>query len=96
MQRSKGRRSVPLAMRWVTVVAVLLFIPLLIAQQGAIQKDPPQTTGAPANSGPPPKAVFTETKHTFGEVQRGEVLTHTFTVKNEGKSDLLISKVSPG
>lgn len=43
-----------------------------------------------------PKAVFKELTYDFGEVKRGDRLSHTFIVKNEGKGNLLISNVTPG
>jgi len=48
--------------------------------------------GAP----PAPKLVIAQAEHNFGEVKAGEVVTHTFVVKNEGKADLLIKNVVPG
>ena len=43
-----------------------------------------------------PKLVIASTEHNFGEVKAGEVLTHSFVVKNEGTADLEIKNVVPG
>ena len=41
--------------------------------------------------------IFLETKeYDSGSVYEGEIVTHTFAVKNKGKGDLLIQKVNPG
>ncbi len=42
-----------------------------------------------------PKIVIDKTEHNFGEVKKGENVSHTFVFKNEGKADLLIRNVAP-
>ena len=40
-----------------------------------------------------PKIVFSENTFEFEEIKQGETVEHTFTITNEGKSDLIIRKV---
>jgi hypothetical protein len=42
-----------------------------------------------------PKLVVEEVKYYFGKVKQGEVVRHTFKIKNEGTAELLIHDVSP-
>ena len=58
----------------------------------AIPAPPP---AAPAPTGPQPKAVVEELTFNAGDVAKGDVIDHDFTVKNTGKADLLILSVKP-
>lgn len=40
-----------------------------------------------------PKIVFESKVFNFGNIKEGEVISHTFNFKNEGKSDLIIRKI---
>lgn len=42
-----------------------------------------------------PAAIFPEFTHDFGEVVKGDKLTHSFVVKNEGDELLVIESVQP-
>lgn len=42
-----------------------------------------------------PKISIAKTEHNFGEVNKGETVSHTFVFKNEGEADLLIRNVAP-
>ena len=42
-----------------------------------------------------PKVKLDATEHNFGAVKEGEVVSHTFKVKNEGVAELVIHNVSP-
>lgn len=44
----------------------------------------------------PPKAVFTSLVHDAGQVERGELVTHEFTFRNSGGSDLVILSTKAG
>jgi len=95
MQRLHGWKRLSRTGIWATLVAALLFLPISIAQQSAPLTGTDQGV-VPTKPAPPPKAVFKETKHAFGDVQRGEPMSHTFVVKNEGEGPLTITNVSPG
>ena len=45
---------------------------------------------------PAPAAVFDELVHDFGQVSRGEKLTHVFVIRNEGNAPLEVLNVKPG
>lgn len=40
-----------------------------------------------------PKVLFTEKTHDFGEINQGDQVEYTFTLKNEGKRDLVIRRI---
>ena len=42
-----------------------------------------------------PKLVIASLEHSFGKVKPGTPLTYTFTIKNEGDSNLEITNVAP-
>jgi len=48
------------------------------------------------NPGETPSMVISETSFDFGEVDEGSVVSHDFIVKNTGKANLQIIKVTPG
>jgi hypothetical protein len=50
----------------------------------------------PVDPAAKPKLVIASFTHDFGEVKPGTVLDHSFVVKNQGKGDLMIDKVTPG
>jgi len=50
---------------------------------------------APA-SGKQPAISFDSNQFDAGEVWEGDIVTHSFTVKNTGKAELTISNVKPG
>jgi hypothetical protein len=56
----------------------------------------PFVSATKANSQNGPQAVFSETAYDGGTIDAGTELTHTFKVKNTGKTDLLIESVKPG
>jgi hypothetical protein len=50
----------------------------------------------PAQAGSGAQADYVETAYDAGEVDAGAELSHTYRVKNTGKTDLLIESVKPG
>ncbi len=90
------------------VLALVLFISFVMAQTQESPKKlalpapeaskpaPDASKAAPAATQDPPKAVFKQTTHDFGTVKRGDPLSYTFIVKNEGKGPLNILSVNPG
>lgn len=43
-----------------------------------------------------PKAVMPVVTYNFGDVRRGEAISHVFVIKNEGEADLVIKEFKPG
>ncbi len=42
-----------------------------------------------------PQMVISETKFDFGDADEGSTISHDFIIKNKGRADLQITKVSP-
>lgn len=55
---------------------------------------PPGDPGAPAAA--PPKIAFDSLSFNAGTVEKGEKVTHTFTFRNEGESELVILSAKAG
>jgi hypothetical protein len=45
---------------------------------------------------PKPKIVVDSAFHDYGEVLRGEKVSHTFVIKNQGNATLIIKNARPG
>lgn len=43
-----------------------------------------------------PKIVVDSAFHDYGEVLRGEKVSHTFVIKNQGNATLIIKSAKPG
>ncbi len=43
-----------------------------------------------------PELVLEETVHDFGQVKQGDVLEHSFVIRNQGTAPLQIKNVRPG
>lgn len=43
-----------------------------------------------------PRAIAPLTSYDFGDVYKGEVISHTFIIRNEGRADLLIKEFTAG
>jgi hypothetical protein len=57
----------------------------------------PQEGGQPTmNEAAPPRMVLSNTTHDAGQVERGEMVTHRFTFRNTGGSDLVILSTKAG
>ncbi len=72
---------------WVLAFSLMAVNPLVSFAQ--------QQTPAPNAEGQP-QMLLEVTEHDAGIVYEGAVVTHTFTVKNLGKVNLLINQVRPG
>lgn len=81
-------RHRPFATPAAALLGVLLAGPVL-AQTKAAETKPAETKAAT------PKAVIAEPNKDVGMVPKGEVIKHTFLVKNAGTADLLITDVKP-
>src|SRR4051812_13678556 len=57
-----------------------------------VMKNPATSSGS--EKGNTPSWEFTETTHDFGAIVQGEKVSYTFTFKNTGKGDLVISSAS--
>lgn len=61
---------------------------------GASDSFSQQNTLSPGTLREAPTITLSETKFDFGEVDEGSEVSHDFTVKNRGKAELQITKVS--
>jgi hypothetical protein len=68
------------------LVAALLTSQVLAGQSG----------GAAAPAVNAPRAVVPFNNYDFGDINRGEIISHVFVIRNEGKADLVISEFSSG
>jgi hypothetical protein len=57
-----------------------------------VMKNPASASGK--TEGDLPTMVFAEDTHDFGQMVQGEKVSYTFTFKNTGKSDLVISSAT--
>lgn len=58
----------------------------------------PVTAAAPADEkpeGPLPKMDFETTEHDFGTIKEGDVVEHTYAIKNTGEAPLIIQSAQP-
>lgn len=56
--------------------------------------DNPNTASGKVDTASMPVFQFKETEHDFGKITEGETVSYSFSFKNTGKSDLVISRVS--
>jgi Protein of unknown function (DUF1573) len=68
-------------------LTLFLFAVLMVSAFSVAARENPQPAG--------PKLVIASLEHSFGTVKPGTPLTYTFTIKNEGDSDLEIKNVAP-
>jgi hypothetical protein len=53
----------------------------------------PATSDAPTDTVNVPKILFDHTTHDFGDIEEGDIVTHTFSFTNVGKTPLAIAHV---
>jgi hypothetical protein len=70
------------------LLALLLALAALASPAATAQEEDPA-------AGDRPVAVFPSLAHNFGEVDRGDSLTHAFIVRNEGNVPLEILSAKP-
>ena len=75
----------------ICLFAMVLFLSVPLAFQ--VWAEPPQEQAVSAEK---PRISFDATKHDAGEVWEGDVVSHSFVVKNTGTAELTINKVKPG
>ena len=68
-------------------ITLLLFALLMVSAFSVSASENPQPGG--------PKLVIASLEHSFGKVKPGTPLTYTFTIKNQGDSNLEITNVAP-
>lgn len=54
-----------------------------------------KSPASPAANTTAPKAVFPESKHSFGEVFEGTKIKHDFVIENQGNAPLVIKNIRP-
>lgn len=60
-----------------------------------LKKASETTAAAEKPEGPLPVVEFAELEYDFGTINEGQVVEHTFEVKNTGEAPLVISKAAP-
>jgi len=104
-QRTGEEAHTPSIRRSLAILSALLLLALPLAAQDAARA--PLHTPAPAAQddgfGPPPppatsgpKMVIEHTEFDWGQVLHGEVVEHSYPVRNEGDDVLRITSVKPG
>ncbi|HKS39506.1 MAG TPA: DUF1573 domain-containing protein [Blastocatellia bacterium] len=68
-------------------LTIVLFALLMVSAFSVAASENPQPGG--------PKLVIASLEHSFGKVKPGTPLTYTFTIKNQGDSNLEITNVAP-
>src|ERR1044071_9259863 len=68
----------------------------LVAVAGIHSAHAQQATGAVTTAPPAPRLVTPFTSFSFGDVYRGEVISHIFIIRNEGSADLLVKDFVAG
>lgn len=81
-------------MKKIVLIGVILFAGMGIINAQQKQTESPATQTVDKNA-PQPKAVFSKTVHDFGKIKESdEKATTVFTVKNEGKTPLIIQNAN--
>ena len=70
-----------------STLTIVLFALLMVSAFSVAASENPQPGG--------PKLVIASLEHSFGKVKPGTPLTYTFTIKNQGDSNLEITNVAP-
>jgi hypothetical protein len=73
-------------------LAVVVFGGLVLVASSYEERPHVTPTAEPSEVSPTqaPKIVAVAADHDFGKVKQGKVVEHTFKIKNEGASDLII------
>lgn len=81
------------------VTAGLLAVLISLAVPGItppVSADPQDSGQPPVEETTPPRMVLSKMTHNAGRVERGEMITHRFTFRNTGGSDLVILSTKAG
>ncbi len=79
----------------VTVVSNAQNATAVLIIKGTVEPRPALVTN-PAEIEKSAKVQLNKTSHSFGKVEKGQVVKHEFTIQNTGKSDLSIQTVQSG
>lgn len=75
----------------ISLLSLIIVIPFAVFAQAPAQNGAHDGKDMPSA----PKIALEEREHNFGRVKEGEVMSHTFKIKNEGAAELVIHNVSP-
>ena len=75
----------------ISLLSLIITLPFAVFAQASAQNGAQDGKAMPAA----PKIALDEREHNFGRVREGEVMSHTFKIKNEGAAELVIHNVSP-
>ena len=81
--------------RWRAAIYLWLFGLFCTLSVGSSNSFSQQNTSAPPNPGEASSMVISETTFDFGQVDEGSEVTHDYIVRNAGKAELQITKVTP-
>ena len=82
-------------LKWcVPLFLLCLWMPALL-MGGVVDSHAQTGSSSTEESRDVPLMVISETRFDFGEVDEGSEVSHDFIVKNTGKAELRINKVSP-
>jgi hypothetical protein len=81
--------------RSVFLCLILCLAVVLIGMGKILAQDMTQGKEEESPNGPTPKLVVDSMVYDYGEVMRGEMINHTFVIRNKGKAELIIKKAQP-
>ena len=81
--------------RSVILCLILCLIVVLTGKGKGLAQDMTQGKEEKSPNGPTPKLVVDSMVYDYGEVMRGETISHTFVIRNKGKAELIIKKAQP-
>jgi len=88
------RRVTALFTAGLLAALVSLAVPLGITPP--VTAGPQESDQPPVEETSPPRMVLSKMTHNAGRVERGEMITHRFTFRNAGGSDLMILSTKAG
>ena len=79
--------------KFLSAALALAFALAVVALGQAQQAPKPEANSAKKEAAP--KLAISKTQFDFGEIKKGTLAEHSFTIKNEGTADLVINNVAP-
>ena len=83
------------SLRWYVPLFLLCLWMAALLPGGAVDSHAQTSSTTPEEARDVPSMVISETRFDFGEVDEGSEVSHDFIVRNNGKEELQITKVSP-